>query len=292
MSRTKSALLGLSALTALLGIAVNTADAQCVPGSPFCGEVVVQVGVPAPPVVYVQPAPPPPQVVYVQPAPPPPVVYVQPAPPPPAPVVVVQPAPQPQRVYVAPQRTRYVIEPTIPVEHRFALHGELGAMMSDRMDIGGGSVALRIRPNPYYALDLGLGAYGGSDFNGQRRVEVPLTADSRFFLNPQSPFQVYGLLGFGLSFASIQNDSSFFDSTFSMERNFAYVGGQLGVGLEWRLSPFFALNTDVRGFLRTRIDADTANPEFVEVNDNGSATGRTSNTSTGAYFTVGATLYL
>ena len=66
---------------------------------------------------------------------------------------------------------------------------------------------------------------------------------------------------------------------------YAYIGGQLGLGVEWRISPVFALSADIRGFLRTRIDEDRdERPEFVD----GS---RSTNTSAGALGTLGMHFY-
>lgn len=291
MTANRTALQCFLALAALLGLGANTADAQCMPGSMFCGEVQVQVGVPMPPVVYVQPAPPP--VVYVQPAPPPPVVYVQPAPPPPQQVVVVQQQ-QPQRVYVQAAPPPVYVEPApVEVDGRVGLHANVGFMANDHLSIGGAGVALRFRPQPYFALDIGIGGYGGTDYNQNARVEVPITADALFFFNPQSPLQLYGLIGGGVSYAHVEPSGATFSPLGDafMQNDYVYVGAQFGLGLEYRMSPYFALNIDLRGFVRSRVDSNTAIPEFVEVDDNGHATGRTSNTSAGVYSTIGATLY-
>ena len=59
-------------------------------------------------------------------------------------------------------------------------------------------------------------------------------------------------------------------------------------GLELRLNEWFAINGDIRGFIRTRID-DDGRPEFVEVDADGSQ--RSTNTSGGVTANLGATLY-
>lgn len=273
-------MLFLGALVALMAPA-REAEAQCGHGSWFCAEVhvggSVHVGPPVrqAQVVYVEPAPPPPPVVYVQPAPPPPpVVYVQPAPPPQPEVVYVQQQPQPTVHY----------EVVAPEPSGFGLHGHIGWMTTDRIAIGGLHGALRLRPNDaHLAIDLGLGAYGGVDYNGMDRIEVPLTADALFFMNPGHRFQLYGLAGLG---ASVAHTEGFNESTREFDmRDYTYVGGELGIGLEWRLTRWFALNGDIRGFVRTRVDSDPR-PEFVD-----EETGQTTNTSGGVTGNLGATLY-
>jgi len=281
----------LSLLASIVALTVTpTAEAQCRPGSWLCAQVQVGVGVGVGGSVYIGPAlppPPPPQVVYIQPQQPqPPVVIYQPQPQPQ--VVYVQP--QPQVVYVQQQRQQVSLQPLPPVqlrEPRWGVHGEIGAMVSGNTAMGGGSVAIRMRPSPWFAVDLGIGAYSGIDYEGNDRVEIPLTANALFFVNPQSRLQLYFLAGVGLSYAHASNfafDSSGFSGDF-FGRDFSYVGGQIGIGLEWRLGRHFALNTDLRGFIRTRTD-DDSRPEFVDP-----ATGATTDTSGGVYWTGGATIY-
>jgi hypothetical protein len=66
-------------------------------------------------------------------------------------------------------------------------------------------------------------------------------------------------------------------------RHMTHIGGQAGMGIEWRLARAFALNVDVRGILRHRIDNDPR-PEFIDGT-------RSTNTSGGAMLTFGGTLY-
>lgn len=265
----------------------QTAEAQCPPGSTFCAQVQFGVPVPPPPaVVYVQPAPPPPPpVIVVRPAPPPVVVY-QPAPPPPP------PAP-PAVVYVQARPAPAPTPAPAPREPHIGLHGHIGGMLSDEVDMGGATAALRLRPSSHIGLDLGIGAYGGRDYYDRERLEIPLTADLLFFFNPEDKLQLYGLAGAGVSFAAVNTDENYdhycndydgYCDTF--EEEYAYIAGEVGLGLEWRIGRHFALNTDVRGFLRQRVDDQAdSNPEFI--NSNGEST----NTSAGALLTLGATVY-
>ncbi|MEM9189457.1 MAG: hypothetical protein AAGF12_09795 [Myxococcota bacterium] len=283
-----------------LALPASTAEAQCEHSdSTFCASVSVgasasasvRIGTPPPrnqQVVVVQPAPPPP----------PPVVVVQPTPPPPPPprtVIVTRPVPPPTTVVVTQPQPTVVVPATQRRLHGWGIHGSIGGVIGRDVEMGGGSLAFRLRPgNGHFALDIGSGFYAGQDYNGLDRVEVPLTVDAILFANPESRFQFYGLVGVGASFAHAEgfqlDRSGRFGDDF-VSRDYAYVGGQVGAGVEWRLSRFFALNADVRGFLRTRVD-DNPEPEFVEIDeDTGLATGRTSDTSTGMTVNFGATFY-
>jgi len=267
MKRTFLSLLLVAAFAAL--VPAPAARAQCGGSAWFCAEVRIGGS------LQLAPPPPPRQQVYiVQQQPPPPVVYVQQPPPPPvATYVVAQPEPTYEVVSMEPQG-----------QMGWGLHGSIGGMVSSNVAVGGGTVALRLRPNDgHFALDLGIGGYGGRDYNGLDRVEVPLTADVLVFFNPQHRLQVYGVAGLGVSFAHAEG----FDEVSSdfVSRDYAYFGGELGAGLELRVSPWLAINGDLRGFVRERMD-DDPRPEFVDlVND------RTTDTSGGLTLNLGATLY-
>jgi hypothetical protein len=141
--------------------------------------------------------------------------------------------------------------------------------------MGGFSGALRFRPKEHVGIDLGSGYFAGNDYQGFYRTEIPLTANVLFFVNPQHKLQLYFLMGPGLSFGRVH--------TFNEVRRMTHIGGQAGIGLELRLAPAFALNVDVRGILRHRIDSDPR-PEFTDGT-------RSTNTSGGAVLTFGGTLY-
>ncbi len=236
-------------------------------------------------VVIVRTAPPPPP-------PPPQRVIVVRRPPPPQRVVVVQePAPA-QRVVVVrqappppPRQTAVVYDapPPRPKQkkdpngnRKFGLHAHLGGFLGDTAKMGGVSGALRIRPKSHFAIDIGAGIYGGTDFEGDRRKEIPITADLLFFVNPQHRMQFYLLVGGGGALATKKLPDG-------EVRDLGYAGGQAGAGFEWRIAKGFALNSDVRAFLRHRVDNDPR-PEFT-------SGGRTSNTSFGALVTLGTTFY-
>lgn len=260
-------------LSALAVLPASTAAAQCPNGAWLCAEVSIggRVRPPPPPpprqqqviIVETQPAPPPPpRVVYVETQPaPPPVVYVE-----------QQPAPPP----VVYQQT------TIESRLEVGLHGRVGGVFGQNVQMGGVHGALRLRPNGNdgrFALDLGVGAYGGTDYNGDNRAEVPITVDALMYLNPRDEFQVYLLAGAGVSWAHTEGDFG------EDGRNMMHVGGEAGLGVEWRLSRHWAVSADVRGFIRQRVDSDER-PEFVDPEN-----GRETDTSGGGVATLGATFY-
>ncbi len=163
------------------------------------------------------------------------------------------------------------------IEHRkFGLHAHLGGFLGDTVRMGGVSGALRIRPKRHFAIDLGAGIYGGTDYEGDRRKEIPITADLLFFVNPQHRMQFYLLVGGGGALATKRLPDG-------ERRKLGYAGGQAGLGFEWRIANGFALNADVRGFLRQRVDNDPR-PEFSDGL-------RGSNTSFGGLLTLGTTFY-
>jgi hypothetical protein len=277
------------AFAALVGalVFVPRAQAQCDGTEAFCASVQVggsfhahaRVGAPrSAQVVVVDPGPPPPP-----PPPAPPVVIVQPEQPPPPPqatVIVtteVAPPPAPVVQVTAPQRP---VRPT-----RMGFHPQVGGVFGDSVNMGGVRLGLRFRPNNgHFAVDVGGGVFGGEDYNGLTRREIPLTLDAVFFINPQNRFQLYTLAGLGVSWA--HTDDGFNVRTLEDQgpRDYTHFGGEVGLGLEWRLSRRFALNVDARGFLRWRVD-DNPTPEFRELD------GRSTDTSGGVTGNFGMTFY-
>lgn len=160
-------------------------------------------------------------------------------------------------------------------ERKLGLHFDVGGTFGPQVSMGGFTGALRFRPTEHVGIDLGSGYFAGNDYEGLSRTEVPITANVFFFLNPQHKFQFYFVLGPGLSFGKVD----LFDET----RRMIHVGGQGGFGAELRLARAFALNADVRGVIRHRVD-DDPRPEFFDGT-------RGTNTSAGALVTFGATFY-
>jgi hypothetical protein len=282
--------------------AAPQANPHCPPGSWFCADAQQQSAAPAGQPVQLQPlpanreAPPPPP-----PPPPPPRgawVYGGATAPPP-PVVVYQPPP-PVVVYQAP---RYVQAPPPPVyyyrpkpaaypkrnEWGLNLHVEgaaLGHSSTAVHDSGMGGVGfgLRYKPIPAFGIEADIDFLGGRDYNGFQRDETTFTLNGLVFLNPKSRAQVYLLAGFGWSGAHVVDDSLGYTT---QSNDYAYFGGQGGIGLEFRVARHFALSLDALGFIRERIDQGAdQNPEFTDP-----ATGQTSNTSAGVLFRGGMTFY-
>jgi hypothetical protein len=160
-------------------------------------------------------------------------------------------------------------------DRKVGLHFDVGGTFTPQVSMGGFTGALRFRPKEHIGIDLGSGYFAGNDYQGFYSTEIPLTANVLFFLNPQHKFQFYFLLGPGVSFGRVD--------TLDGVRRMTHVGGQGGFGVELRLAPAFALNADVRGVIRHRVDNDPR-PEFFDGV-------RSTDTSAGALVTFGGTFY-
>lgn len=264
----------LLASTCMLGTAKNAlaqgqAEKDCPPGSWFCGET-------APPPAGANKE--------LQPLPP-----EKPAPPPPPPVVVYQP-PAPVIVQAREAPPRYYYVPRQERRREWGLNLHIGGLMIGSAnrhrdhDTGMAMIGLglRYRPIPALAIEADLDFASGRDYNAYRRRETALTFNGLVFLNPKSKTQVYLLGGVGWSAANAVNDAPLE----SVEYRYGYFGGQAGIGLEFRVSKLIALNFDLRGFMRTRIDSRKDDyAEFVGTN------GRTTNTSGGGILQGGLTFY-
>lgn len=270
----------------------KVAEAQCPPDARFCGEanvgpakarvVVRGRAVAQAPTVVRHPAPAPRRVVVRAPArvivrhPAPRVVVVRtPAPAPaPAPEVVheppVEPEPQPRPV----KRERF---------RRVGLFAAGGGIFADQVSMGGFTGGLLIRPVRHLGIRLGAGAFGGTDYYGDSRTEVPFTNDFLVYFNPRRMFQIYFLSGFHISRAVSSNSLSWGLD----ERRYTYVGGQAGLGAELRLGRAFALTFDARTFIREQVRDGVV--EFSETTSDGSV--RTTNTSAGGLLNFGLAVY-
>jgi len=284
-----TAVVALGCALPSMAFAQGTTNPNCPPGSWFCADTQEKPAAPAgQPVAPAQgaagasgegklaPLPGPqekaPPVTYA-PAPQPPVVIYQPPPP-----VIVREAPPPY--YYTPR--------TAPPRRAWGLNLHLeGAMLGSRSNsdssMGGAGFGLRYKPVPYFGLEADIDFVGGRDYNGDRRGETAFTLNALFFVNPRSKTQLYFVAGFGWAGANVTRDYS---NGSEDQLTYKYFGGQLGAGLEFRLARHFALNIDVRGFIRGRTDDNAQyRPEFV------SSDGRTTNTSGGGLITGGMTFY-
>ncbi len=156
--------------------------------------------------------------------------------------------------------------------------GNDSAMSADA-GMNGFGAALRFRPIPHIAIEGSFDLLWGTDYNGFDRFEDALLVSCLFFANPRSAVQLYGLAGFGLSGAWVESDVR--DATY------AYVGAQLGFGVEARITRHFVLGGDLLGFVRERSDRNArSRPEFIDP-----VTQRATNTSGGGLVRLGATFY-
>ncbi len=269
--------LGLAALavfTASPSAARADDGKECPPGSWFCGDA-------SPPATgankELQPLPASGGATETKPAPaPPPVVVYQPPPS----TVIVPPHEAPPPYYYVPRQP--------PRKQEWGLNLHVGGLVlgkgrDDNAGMALVGLGLRFRPLPALALEVDLDVAGGRDYNGFRRRETALGFNGLLFLNPRDRAQVYFLAGFGWAGATAIDDRSGYDLA---EYHYGYFGGTAGIGLEFRLSKLVALNFDVRGFVRGRVDERKRDyPEFV------STDGRTSNTSGGGLLQGGLTFY-
>ena len=289
---TRAALLLTSAAMAL-GFQLPTAHAQCPDGAAVCADVTVgghfsgslRIGrrrTPRAQTVVVQPAaPPPPQgrVVVVQPAPPPP----------PPPRVVVAPPPPRQTTVVVETEEVYeespvvVRQPASMFRQKLGVNLRLSTMLSDKVRMGGAMASFRLRPARNFAFEFGVGGFGGEDYNGMTRTEVPLMFSMMFFLPRASRFQMYIVAGFGMSWAFTEGFHTGYGENLS--RDFTYFGGHGGLGGEFRVNRWLGLSADVRAFVRTNLFND-GRPEFYDAD-----LGRESDTSIGALVSIGGTIY-
>ena len=259
-------------------LATSLANAQdCPPGSWLCAGLQIGAGVsggvvigggrpalPPPP----PPLPPPASVVVQT-----PMVEYQPAPPvylqPPQPVVIYRPAPVIYTTYAPVQAPAPTVAPRQNVGlGAFATGLFLGGSDSarERPAMGGAGALMRFRHSPHLATEATIGGMYGRDYNGDTRAEVPVTLGGVVYFNPRNRFQVYGLLGGGLSFATVQYDNDNARARGMREAGYFYLGGYAGIGAEWQLSQNFSLFFDLRGFMRARVDSDAeSNPEFSRV---------------------------
>lgn len=286
------------------------ADSLPVPEDDAAPSVTREGRMPPPPVVVYQPrqsASPPPQIIIIAPGR---THVVRKA----TPVVRTTP------VVVRRTRVRTTYSPAVrPVQRRWqsewginarfegvGFGGDSNAGMPGARDagMGGFGLSLRYRPWARLALDAGFDVIGGTDLNGFERVETPFSISGIFYINPRSRSQLY-LTG-GVNWSSASVHSNFPTPLLAQQSNgtgfaaeYKYFGGQLGVGLEFRLSKRVSLNVDMLGFVRSRTDIDdghhkrdgqtsaaTSTPEYVNP-----VTGQTTNTSGGGLFRGGMTLW-
>jgi hypothetical protein len=199
--------------------------------------------------------------------------------------------PPPYAYPYLPQYEPYVPPPPPLPAHEWGVNLHLAAAAighGSASDTGmaGGGVGLRFKPIRHFGVEADVDFFGGTDYQGNSRAETAFSLNGLFFVNPRSRAQAYFLAGLGGSTAHVSCDPSEGCLGGAFDAQYGYFGGQVGAGFEFRVGRLIALNTDLRGFVRTRIDSGAKNdPEFVD------ALGHTTNTSGGALFTGGMTFY-
>lgn len=260
-------------------------DPNCPPGSWFCGDQAQG----AAPAAAAAPAPAP----AAEAAPAPAAATPAAAGTPPPPVIIYQaPASEPPPPYVYTPR-----DP--PLHRQWALGGNLQLPLYVKRDGGDGGAMggvgglVRFRPRGgVFAMQGELGSYFGSDYNNDKRSEFAMAGNIMFFVMPKKKTSLYFLGGLGFASAHVSRDStasayypgerSYYSQPSSS--NFAYFGAQTGIGLEVGLGSHFALDFQLRGFMRQRIDS-APEPEFI------SSSGQTTNASGGGLLSMGLNYY-
>lgn len=211
------------------------------------------------------------------------------APPKPAaPAVLLPPPPPEEPAPLAP-------EPPPPGERSeselgFNLHldvGLLGPGADANAGLGGVGFGFRIRPQPVYAIDLGLEFLGGTDYNGNDRAEQAFVANGVVFVNPRHRVQAFVLAGIQLGGAQARIAHLGGVAVPLHDVGYAYLGAQGGLGVEWRFTRGAAINGDFQLFVRGRVDSNRYyEPEYVDPDSH-----LVANTSGGGLFRLGATFY-
>ena len=170
------------------------------------------------------------------------------------------------------------------------LQGALMGGSENRHDdsgMAGLGFGFRYRPIPHFAFEAGLDFLGGVDWQGNDRRETALLLNAMVFVNPRDAVQFYMLGGFGFSGATVTPRDQYGEPIDQYQDHYSYFGGQLGAGLEFRVTRRISLNVDLIGFVRGRTDDDARlHPEFTDPE-----TGRTTNSSGGGLMRGGITFY-
>jgi hypothetical protein len=135
--------------------------------------------------------------------------------------------------------------------------------------MGGIGLSLRYRPLPVFAIDVSSDFLGGTDSNGFDRQEVPFGVNAMIYPNPGDLAQFYAFGGISWSFARVFSDRIEPNLADGTSDEYSYFGGQLGVGIEFRVSRLVGINIDGLAVMRTRTDSDGGGlfPEFFDAVD-------------------------
>ena len=204
----------------------------------------------------VVPEPPSPPAIVIKPAP---TIVVQPSPPK---TIIVRPQPKPYAppkiIIKAPALQKPKFKPITGVG--FKVGGAFHSLEGDNdSGMGGAGLFLRARFSPHIATEIGIDAYGGSGYDGEKRTEIPISVGLLFMPMPYlMRVQWYMIGGVGFSYAQVGEDP-YVDNPY-------YLGGFLGMGFELKLgsSRRVALLIDVRGFIRKRLNDRPDDPNIPD----------------------------
>jgi hypothetical protein len=109
-----------------------------------------------------------------------------------------------------------------------------------------------------------------------------------FFFNPDDPVQFYAFGGAAFTFAQVFSDRIERHLAEGTTDEYKYFGGQVGLGLEFRVSQLVGIVVDGYGLLRTRVDKDGDGlfPEYYDAKS-----GDSSNTSGAAVLRGGVNFW-
>ena len=294
----------LLALTGAFALPAASAQAQCSPNDTFCASietphvqgrirvrrrarqarVIVAPTPPAQVIVTTPPPPPPPRVIVTQPAPPPPpprVIVTQPAPPPPTQV----------RTITIETEQEFRLVPEDRFRRRFGLMSRASWVAGEQTEVGGAMVGARVRPGGRsFGLEFAVGAFGGADYNGDDRIEIPATINAMYFIGigAERRFELYSTIGFGVSWGVVNTYG--LGSDYYGDVHNTWVGGEAGLGMEWHVSRHFALDLDMRFMVRNRVASDSDTDEFVRYASDGSVL-ETTNLSWAPIVNLGGVFY-
>jgi opacity protein-like surface antigen len=178
-------------------------------------------------------------------------------------------------------------------EWGFNLH-LLGALLDNRAErvestaLGGLGFGFRYRLLPRLAFEADIELLKRTDHNGYSRSEGAVLLNALVFFNPRDVVQVYGVAGLGFSRATASLGPRSDEASFKRyDEHYSYFGGQLGLGVEVRVSRRLAIGGDLLGFVRGRTDERwQETPEYIDRDHQ-----RSSKTSGGGLLRVGVTFY-
>ena len=178
-------------------------------------------------------------------------------------------------------------------EWGFNLHLETALLgnkpeKASNAEMAGVGFGFRYRPLPPVAFEAGIDLLTGTDFQGYSRSEAGLLLNTLVFFNPHDVVQLYALGGLAFSGATVTIAPRAGENVFKRhDEHYSYFGGQLGLGVEVRVTRSIAIAGDLVGFIRGRTDArsDTV-PEF-----NDPIIHRATNSSGGGLLRLGASFY-